>query len=49
MNPVLRMPDCKMPFTVFTDASDTWFGAVLLQGEEEYPIVYISRKLSPRE
>ena len=30
--PVLKMPDFNMPFTVFTDASDTGIGAVLLEG-----------------
>jgi hypothetical protein len=47
-NPVLRMPDFNMPFTIFTDTSDTGIWAMLSQGEE-HPFVYISNKLSPRE
>ncbi|XDV38527.1 hypothetical protein PO909_007906 [Leuciscus waleckii] len=49
--PVLQSPDFSMPFTVQTDASEVGLGAVLLQGEGEtrHPVLYISRKLFPRE
>ncbi|XP_066509706.1 uncharacterized protein [Hoplias malabaricus] len=49
--PVLASPDFSKPFIVQTDASGTGLGAVLLQGEddERKPILYISRKLFPRE
>ncbi|KAI2662301.1 Retrovirus-related Pol polyprotein from transposon 17.6 [Labeo rohita] len=50
-SPVLRAPDFSCPFLLQTDASDTGLGAVLsqVQGGEEHPIIYISRKLSPAE
>lgn len=49
--PILQSPDFDLPFTVQTDASGTGLGAVLLQGEAEdcKPVLYISRKLHPRE
>ncbi|KAL1276203.1 hypothetical protein QQF64_035826 [Cirrhinus molitorella] len=49
--PVLRAPDLNCPFLLQTDASDTGLGAVLsqVQGGEEHPILYISRKLTPAE
>uniref|UniRef100_A0A669EG75 Gypsy retrotransposon integrase-like protein 1 n=1 Tax=Oreochromis niloticus TaxID=8128 RepID=A0A669EG75_ORENI len=49
--PVLQCPDFTQPFTLQTDASGEGLGAVLLQGEGENkrPVVYISRKLFPRE
>ncbi|CAH1242223.1 GIN1 [Branchiostoma lanceolatum] len=50
--PVLQSPDFERPFILQTDASERGIGAVLSQktGEgEEHPIVYVSRKLLPRE
>ncbi len=49
---VLRSPDYSRPFLVQTDASQTGVGAVLGQVNEEgeeHPILYLSRKLLPRE
>ena len=50
-DPILQNPDFSQPFTVQTDASGVGLGAVLLQGEvgEQKPVVYLSRKLFPRE
>lgn len=50
-DPVLQSPDFNQPFLVQTDASGLGLGAVLLQGEGETrkPVLYISRKLFPRE
>ncbi|KAL2085952.1 hypothetical protein ACEWY4_019272 [Coilia grayii] len=50
-SPVLQSPDFDLPFTVQTNASGVGLGAVLLQGEGEdrRPVLYISRKLFPRE
>uniref|UniRef100_A0A1X7U211 RNA-directed DNA polymerase n=1 Tax=Amphimedon queenslandica TaxID=400682 RepID=A0A1X7U211_AMPQE len=51
-SPVLRTPDIRKEMILQTDASNRGLGAVLSQiGEdgEEHPIVYISRKLLPRE
>ncbi|CAM5110449.1 unnamed protein product [Eretmochelys imbricata] len=50
--PVLANPDFDKPFMVFTDASDTVLGAALMQEDEKgerHPIVYLSKKLLPRE
>lgn len=49
--PVLLSPDYDKLFTVQTDASQQGIGAVLLQEEQGQlkPVVYISRKLLPRE
>ncbi|KAI2645131.1 Retrovirus-related Pol polyprotein from transposon 17.6 [Labeo rohita] len=50
-SPVLRAPDFSCPFLLQTDASDTGLGAVLsqIQEDEEHPVLYISRNLSPAE
>ena len=49
--PTQFAPDFKLPFTLFTDASDRRLGAVLAQVRDgvKYPVLYLSRKLSPRE
>ncbi len=50
-SPVLQSHDFNQRFLVQVDASATGVGAVLAQGEvgAEKPVVYISRKLLPRE
>lgn len=50
-SPVLKSPDFTKRFLVQVDASAVGLGAVLAQGEpgEERPILYLSRKLQPRE
>ncbi|XP_073784003.1 uncharacterized protein [Danio rerio] len=50
-SPVLHAPDFGCPFILQTDASDSGLGAVLSQvhGDEEHPIMYVSRKLTPAE
>ncbi|XP_077940886.1 uncharacterized protein LOC144385036 isoform X1 [Gasterosteus aculeatus] len=49
--PVLVAPDFRKEFIVQADASEVGLGAVLAQTREgeEHPILYISRKLLPRE
>ena len=50
--PVLKAPDFTKEFRLQTDASEYGLGAVLSQkGEDglEHPVVYISRKMLPRE
>lgn len=49
--PVLQAPDYRKPFVLQTDTSRTGLGAVLSQvvEREEKPILYLSRKLLPRE
>lgn len=48
---MLWSPDFKKQFLVQVDASKSGLGAVLVQGDpgEEHPILYLSRKLLPRE
>lgn len=48
---VLQVPDFSQRFVVQVDASATGIGAVLAQGiaGEEKPVVFLSRKLMPRE
>lgn len=48
---VLQIPDFSRRFVVQVDASATGIGAVLAQGiaGEEKPVVFLSRKLLPRE
>ncbi|KAK7938780.1 hypothetical protein WMY93_002106 [Mugilogobius chulae] len=50
-SPVLKSPDFSKRFLVQVDASMVGLGAVLAQGDpgEERPILYLSRKLQPRE
>lgn len=48
---VLQSPEFSQHFLVQVDASTTGTGAVLVQGNagEEKPVVFLSRKLLPRE
>lgn len=48
---LLHSPDFSLPFLFQTDSSDRGLGAVLSQEKEgeEWPVLYISRKLSKRE
>lgn len=41
--------DTTQPVTVITDASPGGLGAVLVQGKEERPVVYVSRSLTQHE
>ncbi|CAJ0918105.1 unnamed protein product [Ranitomeya imitator] len=50
--PVLKAVDSSRPFLVQTDASEFGLGAVLSQvdsEDQEHPVLYLSRKLLPRE
>ena len=49
--PILQNPDFSCDFILQTEACDRGFGAVLLQskGKERHPIIFISKKLLPRE
>lgn len=49
--PILVAPDFKKEFIVQADASEVGLGAVLAQAHdgEEHPILYLSKKLLPRE
>ena len=52
LSPVLVNPDWDKPFILQTDASDRGIAGVLSQVDangEDHPIVYLSRKLLPRE
>jgi len=48
---ILRAPDYYLPFVIQTDCSDRGMGVVLSQEFEgrEHPILFLSRKLTPRE
>ena len=50
-DPVLILPDPKLPFVVHTDASGYALGAVLMQdqGKGMQPIAYLSKKMQPAE
>ena len=50
-SPVLWNPDFSAEFVLQTDASERGIGAVLLMNKdsERHPIVYLSKKLLPRE
>ena len=45
----MRSPDFTTTFVLQTDTSNVGVGAVLSQGDEDYPIAYFSRKLLYRE
>lgn len=49
--PVLKTPDLRREMILQTDASNRGIGAVLSQINEgeEHPVIYVSRKLLPRE
>lgn len=49
--PILRQADETLPYSLKTDASNYAIGAVLVQGEaeEEHPVEYASRLLTPAE
>jgi hypothetical protein len=49
--PVLRGPNWKIPFHMFTDALDITIGTILGQEEEKkpYAIYFISKNLTPTE
>ena len=48
---MLKLPDFEKPFILSTDASYTGLGGILKQEHdgEKFPVVYLSRKLLPRE
>ena len=50
-NPILKLPDTKLPYVVRSDGSSVGLGAVLIQyhGGIPHPIAYASRKLLDRE
>ncbi|CAM4556526.1 unnamed protein product, partial [Lepidochelys olivacea] len=50
-DPILVAPDWGKEFILQTDASDGGLGAVLSQmvGDDEHPVLFLSRKLLPRE
>jgi len=51
-DPVLRNPDFDKEFVLQTDASERGLGAVHSQYDsegEDYPVLFLSRKLLPRE
>ncbi|KAK9153378.1 hypothetical protein Sjap_000858 [Stephania japonica] len=45
--PVLALPETGKGFSVYTDASETGLGCVLMQ--EGHPVAYLSRRLRPHE
>ena len=50
--PVLSPPDWSQPFILYTDASNSGFGAVLAQVDEkgeEHPVRFLSKSLSKEE
>ncbi|CAB4001799.1 Transposon Ty3-G Gag-Pol poly [Paramuricea clavata] len=51
ISPLLALPNFMIPFTVYTDASDSGLGTVLSQrvGSSEYVVCYASRSLTSAE
>ena len=50
--PVLTSPDHRQPFIIHTNAPEWGIGAVLSQlggDQQEHPVMFLSRKLLPRE
>jgi len=51
-SPVVNAPDFTRPFSIITDASDRAISAILVQTDaedNEHPVAYLSRKLTPTE